>query len=88
MAMAVIAGSPKRSMIGITANAHTIVATLNIAGESAGMKNRRSEFSIPIMATAAATVVRNGSMILVNVVVSSSLPGTSANPGAIACVIG
>ena len=33
------------------ANAHRIVATLNIAGDNAGMKNRRSEFSMPIIAT-------------------------------------
>ena len=32
----------------------TIVATLNMAGESAGMKKRRSELSIPIIATDAA----------------------------------
>ena len=50
-------------MSGTSANAQKIVATLNIAGESAGMKNRRSEFSMPITATATATVVRNGSMI-------------------------
>ena len=65
-----------------------IVATLNIAGDSAGMKNRRSEFSMPIIATATATVARNGSMMRVNWVVSSSFPGVSANHGAIACVIG
>ena len=63
---------------------------MNIAGESAGMKNRCSEFSIPIIATATATVVRNGSMIRVSSVVSSSFPGTAANssPDAIARVIG
>ena len=53
------------------------MATLNIAGDSAGMKNRCSEFSIPIIATATATVVRNGSIIRVSSVVSSSFPGTA-----------
>ncbi len=41
------------------------------------MKNRCSEFSIPIIATATATVVRNGSINRVSSVVSSSLPGTA-----------
>ena len=54
-----------------------IVATLNIAGDSAGMKNRCSEFSMPMNAAASATNVRNGSMIRVRNTVSSSLPGTS-----------
>ena len=41
---------------------------------------------MPIIATATATVVRNGSMIRVSCVVSSSLPGTPTNssPDAIA----
>ena len=59
-----IGGSPKRGISGTIANAHTIVAMLNIAGESAGMKKRRSELSMPIIATEAATVVRNGSITL------------------------
>ena len=54
------------------------------------MKNRCSEFSIPIIATATATVVRNGSISRVSSVVSSSFPGTPANslPDAMAWVIG
>ena len=54
------------------------------------MKNRCSEFSIPIIATATATVVRNGSINRVSSVVSSSFPGTPANsfPDAMAWVIG
>ena len=65
---------------GTSRNAHRIVATLNIAGESAGRKKRRSEFNMPIIATATATVVRNGIMIRVSCVVSSSFPGTAVNP--------
>ena len=61
---------------------------MNIAGDSDGMKKRRSEFSIPIIATATATVVRNGAMTRVSCVVSSSLPGTSANSEAMSAVIG
>ena len=64
------------------------MATLNIAGDNAGTKNRRSELSMPIIATATATVPRNGSMMRVSSVVSSSFPGVSANDGAKACVIG
>ena len=51
---------------------------MNIAGARAGMKNRRSAFSMPMNATATATSVRNGNMICVSVVVSSILPGTAA----------
>ncbi len=63
---------------------------MNIAGESAGRKNRCSAFNIPITATATATVVRNGIMIRVSWVVSSSLPSIAANssPEAIARVMG
>ena len=63
-------------MSGTRANAQTIVATLYIAGDSAGMKNRCSELSIPIHAAATATNERNGSMIRVSSTVSSSFPGT------------
>ena len=83
-----IGGSPRRGITGTSTKRTAIVATLNIAGDSAGMKNRRSEFSIPIIATDAATVVRNGSITLVSVVVNSSLPGVAANRGAIRLVIG
>ncbi len=51
---------------------------LNIAGDSAGMKKRPSAFSIPIMTTPSAIIVRKGSMMRVSIVVSSSFPGTSA----------
>ena len=63
---------------------------MNIAGESAGRKNRCNAFNIPITATATATVVRNGIMIRVSCVVSASFPGTAANspPDAIVRVIG
>ena len=76
MAMPAIGGRPIDGISGTSRNAHRIVATLNIAGESAGRKNRWSAFNIPITATATATVVRNGIMIRVSWVVSSSLPGT------------
>ena len=61
---------------------------MNIAGDKEGMKNRWSEFSIPIIAAAAATSDRKGSITCVSSVVSSSLPGTDANLGAIKDVIG
>ncbi len=89
IAIPAIGGRPTSGMSGTTANAQKMVATLNIAGESDGMKKRCSEFSMPISATATATVVRNGSMIRVSCVVSSSFPGTAANSApAIARVIG
>ena len=65
-----------------------MVATLNIAGESAGTKKRCREFSIPIIATATATVSRNGHITRVRLAVSASLPGTDANSGANVRVIG
>ena len=42
----------------------------------AGTKNRCSEFSMPIIAAATATIVRNGNMTRVNVTVISNFPGT------------
>ncbi len=77
-------------MSGTIATAEKIDATLNIAGDTAGMKNRCSAFSMPISATATATVVRKGSMMRVSRVVSASLPGTAtkSSPDAIALVIG
>ena len=62
--------------------AHTIVATLNIAGDSAGMKKRCSALSIAIITAAVATIARNGNMMRVRRIVSSSFPGTSRNPSA------
>ena len=56
----------------------TIVPTLNIAGDSAGTKNFRKEFSIPMQAAASATSVRNGSITRASETASSSLPGTWA----------
>ncbi len=63
-------------------------STLNIAGEKAGMKNRRRAFSMPMNAAASATSVRNGSVMRVRVAVSSSLPGTAANSDAYSRVSG
>ena len=51
---------------------------LNIAGEKAGMKNRWSEFSIPMKPTATAISVRNGNITRASDTASSSLPGTAA----------
>ena len=78
MAMPRIGSRPKRGIAGTSKSALPITPTLNMAGESAGVKNRLSELSMPITAAASATRVRNGSMIRVRVTVSSSLPGTSA----------
>ena len=58
--------------------AMTIVATLNIAGDSAGTKKWPSAFSMPMNTAASATSVRNGSMIRAISTVSSNLPGTAA----------
>ena len=41
----------------------TIVATLNIAGDSAGTKKWPSAFSMPMNTAASATSVRNGAMM-------------------------
>ena len=60
----------------------TIELTLNIAGDTAGMKKWCSALAIPMNAAASATNVRNGSMMRVSVTVSSSLPGTSSKPPA------
>ena len=65
-------------MTGARPIVQTIVPTLNIAGDSAGMKNRCSEFSMPMRAAATATSVRNGNITRVSETVSSSLPGTAA----------
>ena len=78
IAIAMIRGSPTAGMTGTRRTAQAIVATLNIAGDSAGTKNLCSEFNIPMNAAAIATQVRNGSMMRVRKTVSSSLPGTSA----------
>ena len=52
--------------------------TLYIAGANAGMKNRCRAFSMPMNAAATAISSRNGMLIRVSAIVSSSLPGTSA----------
>jgi acetaldehyde dehydrogenase (acetylating) len=88
IAIARMSGHPMARMTGTSVTAQRIVARLNVAGDNDGMKNRCSEFSIPIMAAATATVVRNGSITCVSSVVSSSLPGTRANLGAISEVMG
>ena len=78
MAIAVMGARPSRGMTGTSRIAHRMLATLNIAGDSAGTKKRSSELSMPISAAATATSVRKGSMIRVSRIVSSSLPGTLA----------
>ena len=83
IAMPATGARPTLGMNGTSAYAQTIVATLNIAGESAGTKKRFNEFSMPIMATATAMVVRNGIMICVSCTVRASLPSTAAKPAAV-----
>ena len=67
---------------GTATTAQTMVATLNIAGDSAGMKNRCSALSIAIITAAMATIARNGNMMRVSRIVSSIFPGTPRNPSA------
>ena len=69
---------PCISKTGINTAIVAIVPTLNIAGDTAGTKKRRSELSIPMHAAASAISVRNGNMIRASVTTSSSLPGTDA----------
>ena len=76
-AIAMIGSTPARGISGTSTTAHRMTLTLNIAGDSAGMKNRRSELSIPMQAAATATRVKKGSITRVKSTVSSSLPGTS-----------
>ena len=73
--MPAIGGQPSRGISGTSVNAERMVAMLNIAGDSAGMKKRPSALSIPIITTPSAIIVRKGSMMRVSSVVSSSLPG-------------
>ena len=58
------------------------MATLNIAGDSAGMKKRCSALSIAIRTAAVVTSARNGNMMRVSRIVSSIFPGTLRNPEA------
>ena len=82
MARPTIWCQPRAGMNGTITNALAMQATLNAAGASAGRKNERSEFSIPMQATATAISMRNGNITCVRVVVSSSLPGVAAYSGA------
>ena len=88
MAGAMMIGHPSIGITGARPRVQAIEPTLNIAGEIAGMKNRCSEFSMPISAAATATSMRNGNITRVSVVVSSSLPGTAAYELAKSVVIG
>ena len=76
-AMAMIGSNPARGMSGTNTQALAITQTLSIAGETAGVKNRWSELSIPMHAAAMATRVRKGSMTRVSWTVSSNFPGTA-----------
>ena len=76
IAIAMMGARPTDGISGTRTNAQTIVAMLNIAGASAGTKKWCSELSMPITAAATATMGRNGSIIRVSRIVSSSLPGT------------
>jgi hypothetical protein len=60
IATIVIGCKPIESANGISVSDITITATLNIAGDSAGMKKWPREFSMPISTAATATKVRNG----------------------------
>ncbi len=68
-------GQPSRGINGTSVKAESTVAMLNIAGDRAGMKKRPSALSMPIITTASAIIVRNGSMMRVSSVVSSNFPG-------------
>ena len=69
---------PFARKIGISTAIVASVPMLNIAGENAGTKNRRSEFSIPMKPTATAISVRKGNITRASETASSSLPGTAA----------
>ena len=83
-----IGSNPALGISGTSNRPLRMMLTLNIAGESAGMKNRRSELSIPMQAAATATRVRKGSISRVRVTVSSSFPGTSAKSRAASRISG
>ncbi len=74
--------TPSDGASGTRITAPAIVATLNIAGESAGMKKCCRAFNIAMKAAATAISGRNGNMMRVSRTVSSSLPGTLLNPPA------
>ena len=76
--MPTIGFQPRCAAAGTRQTAPKMMPTLNMAGETAGVKKRLSEFSIPVSTAARATSVRNGSTMRLNVTVSSSLPGTAA----------
>ncbi len=61
-AIATIGSMPRRGASGTKITAHAIVATLNIAGDSAGTKKRCSALSIAISTAATATIPRNGNI--------------------------
>jgi hypothetical protein len=76
--MIMIASTLSHGDSGISTAATTMVTTLNIAGDRAGMKKCRSAFSIPIAAAATAMSVSVGSITRASMMVCSSFPGTSA----------
>jgi hypothetical protein len=78
IATAAIAGRPTAGINGTSRTMDAMLPTLKSAGESAGMKNRFSAFSMPMNAAATATSVRKGSMMRASWTVSSSLPGTAS----------
>ena len=64
--MATMGVMPSAGAIGTRSNPQRIVATLNIAGDSAGMKKRCSALSIPMSTAATVTIVKNGNMMRVS----------------------
>ncbi len=81
-AMARIVGWPMARNTGMNARPPAIMPRLRNIGASAGTEKRRSAFSMPIAAAARATIRRNGSMTRDSRMVSSTLPGILAKPGA------
>ncbi len=73
---------PVRVNTGTRITVHRMKTTLKSAGDEAGMKNRRSAFSMPMQAAATATSIRNGMLMRVSEIVRRVLPSCSSNPGA------
>ena len=67
---------------GQTAKPAKIIPTLKKTGANAGTPKWRSELSIPMATAESETMSRNGNMIRAMRPVSSALPGTLSNPGA------
>ena len=82
IAIPTIGSNPNRGQSGAIRYPDAISAMLSMVGAMAGMKKTRRVLRNPMTAAEIETRTRNGVMIWVMSVVSSSLPGTSAKPGA------